>query len=479
MREALENGQGAEIRYSATLRTSMLYVALPFASAHGEKAILRLALPLSVVDKTRVSIRTILSAAVLLATVIALILSSILTHVASRSLRSMAATATRIGNGEFGRRIQATGSDELGDLARVMNDMAGRIEAQVKNISREKNRLDTILRGMGEGLMVVDGKGIVSLVNPAFRLLFSVPDEVEGKRLMDITRHPALHDSFKLVVETKNERLQEMTLNFPGERTVLTHWVPLLDHGEFQGVVAVFHDITDLKKLERVRKDFVANVSHELRTPVTVIKGFAETMLSNPIHADSGQMVRFIEKIYAHSERLAALITDLLTLSELETSGTALELAPLRLQGAALHAIALVEQKARDKGITLDTGNLATASEVLANERRMEQVFINLLDNAVKFTPAGGTVILSITEAVDRVRVSVTDSGIGIPPKDLPRLFERFYRVDSARSRAEESSGTGLGLSIVKHIIQLHGGMIEVDSTPGRGSTFFFSLKKV
>lgn len=476
VQDALHKGEGSSIRYSATLRMPMLYVAFPFTAAAGEGGILRLALPLSALQKTEASLHAILGASLALAILISLILSYILSNVTSRSLRTMAATASRIGKGEFGKRIPVTSGDEVGELARVMNEMAVRIEGQLASISAEKNRLDTILRGMGEGVMVTDARGVVTLVNPAFRSQFAIRDEVEGRPLIEITRHPALHDAFKLVMETKNERLEEITLPAEREKTLLTHWVPLLERGEVQGVVAVFHDITDLKRLERVRKDFVANVSHELRTPVAVIKGYAETLLAGPGEASPEQTARFLDIIHRHTERLAELIADLLTLSELEAGGMALELAPLSIEGTVRHVANLLEQKARDKGITIAYEGIDDLPLVLADRRRVEQVLINLLDNAIKYTPGKGAITVSAADAGEMLRIAVTDTGIGIPPKDLPRLFERFYRADAARSR--EQGGTGLGLSIVKHIVQLHGGTVAVESTPGKGSSFSFTLKK-
>ena len=476
VQEALKIGQGTAIRHSATLRMPMLYVAFPFTAVNGERGFLRLALPLATLQKTRASIHTILGISLLLATFISLILSYILSNVTSRSLRAMSAIASRIGRGEFGKRIPVTSQDEVGELAKVTNDMAIRIEGQLASISAEKTRLDTILRGMGEGLMVTDQQGTITLVNPAFHALFNIGEEVEGRPIIEITRHPALHDAFKIVVATNNERLEEINLPFEQEKTLLTHWVPLLESGEIQGVVAVFHDISDLKRLERVRKDFVANVSHELRTPVTVIKGYAEALLTDLQQTSPEQLSRFIEIIYNHSERLAHLIGDLLTLSELESGSTSLELTPISIEGATRHAAALLEQKAHDKGITIDWSLVKEAPQVLADRGRLEQVLINLLDNAIKYNPEKGSITVSAADAGNMVKIAVTDSGLGIPPKDLPRIFERFYRVDTARSR--EQGGTGLGLSIVKHIVQLHGGAVSVESTHGKGTTFIFTLKK-
>ena len=279
-----------------------------------------------------------------------------------------------------------------------------------------------------------------------------------------------------VLVGEKNERLDEINLPLEQEKTLLTHWVPLLEGGTIQGVVAVFHDISDLKRLERIRKDFVANVSHELRTPVTVIKGYAEALITDMQQTSPEQLSRFLEIIYNHSERLAHLIGDLLTLSELESGGTSLELTPISIDGATKHAVALLEQKARDKGITIDWSSVKDAPQVLADRGRLEQVLVNLLDNAIKYIPEKGTITVSATDTGSMVKVAVNDTGVGIPPKDLPRLFERFYRVDTARSR--EQGGTGLGLSIVKHIVQIHGGTISVESSHGKGSTFSFTLKK-
>lgn len=477
VQEALKSGRGSSIRYSSTIETSMLYVAYPFTSVGGEAGIIRLAFPLAALEKAKESLHSILGFSLLMAMLVSLLLSFILSHVTSRSLRYLAASAARIGKGEYKGRVTVESGDEIGELAEVMNDMAIRIEGQLASIYAEKNRLDAILRGMGEGVMLTDASGVITLVNPAFLELFSLEkEEAEGRPLIHITRHPALHTAFRTVVETKNERLEEMTLPLNGEKTVLTHWVPLLEGGETNGVVAVFHDISDLKRLEKVRKDFVANVSHELRTPVTVIKGYTETLLGDALTKDHERALRFIGIIHNHAERLANLISDLLILSELESGAMLLKMGAESIEAAAQRACALLEMKAGDKRITMDLSGIRKAPPVLADSKRIEQVLINLIDNAIKYTPENGTITISAREEGDMLAIEVKDTGIGIPPNDLQRLFERFYRVDSARSR--EQGGTGLGLSIVKHIVQLHGGTVAVESTPGKGSTFSFTLKK-
>jgi two-component system, OmpR family, phosphate regulon sensor histidine kinase PhoR len=474
VQDALKSGQGSSVRYSATLRMPMMYVALPLPTGGAQGGFLRLALPLSSLEKARSGLNSILGLSLALAALSALILSYILSSVASRSLRAMATIAAQIGRGEFGRRVPVPSRDELGELASVMNDMAVRIEGQLMSLSAEKSRLDIILRGMGEGVMVVDATGEITLVNPAFRALFSLPDEVEGKPLIEISRHPALYEAFKLVMRTEQGCTDEISLQLEREKTILTHWVPLA--GQIRGTVAVFHDISDLKRLEKVRRDFVANVSHELRTPVTVIKGYAETLLSGVLEQDPVHAGRFVEIILNHSERLASLIADLLSLSEMESGDLKLELVPLPLASTVRRACALLEQKAEAKQITFTVDGIEEAPQVLADHGRIEQVMINLLDNAIKYTPDRGTVSISAEDAGPMLKISVTDTGGGIPPKDLPRIFERFYRVDAARSR--DQGGTGLGLSIVKHIVQLHGGDVSVESNPGKGSRFSFTMKK-
>jgi two-component system phosphate regulon sensor histidine kinase PhoR len=241
-------------------------------------------------------------------------------------------------------------------------------------------------------------------------------------------------------------------------------------------VVAVFHDISELKRLEKIRRDFVANVSHELRTPVTVIKGYAETLLSGALATNPERTCDFLEKIHRHSERLSSLVDDLLALSELESGVDRPEPPPVQIGPAIDHVCALLEEKASVKGIDIQRQGVGEAEQVIADRAKLEQVLLNLLDNAIKYTPEGGSIDISTVEKEGMLKVDVKDTGIGIPEKDLPRIFERFYRVDAARSR--EQGGTGLGLAIVKHIVQQYGGSVSVESVPGKGSTFSFTLRK-
>lgn len=474
IRAAVERGYGSAIRRSTTLREDMLYVAVRIAPERAGRGLLRLALPLEAVSRARSSLHQSLGVAFLLAALLAIGLSLLLTQFATRILTSLSEGAERFGAGDFRRKIPVQSADELGALGRVMNTMAERLQLHMEHLADERNRLDTILRGMGEGLLVADRDGTVRLINPAFRLQFGVGDEVVGHPLIELSRHPSLHENFRATLSERKTRSAEMTLGREGSTVLLAHWTPLLEEHRTIGVVTVFHDISELKRLERVRRDFVANVSHELRTPVTVINGYAETLAGGVIAKDPATAERFVHIIRTHAERLSALIGDLLTLSQLEVGGFTLELVPVELAERVRHACALLEPKAVAKGITLDCD--VPVLRVLADPQRFEQILVNLLDNAIKYTSEGGTVQVSAVVEAEQARIEVHDSGVGIPATALPRLFERFYRVDAGRSR--DAGGTGLGLAIVKHLVQLHGGSIEVISQPGVGSTFTVRLRR-
>jgi two-component system phosphate regulon sensor histidine kinase PhoR len=476
VQEALKNGSGNAQRYSDTLRISMLYSAMTYGSGKTD-GVIRLAMPLEYLASARYTLHGLVGGATMVTILIALLFSYLLSNLTSKPLRDMADAAARIGYGGSKGKIPVLSKDEIGMLASVLNDMSERIEDQVQRLSAEKQRLDTILRSMGEGVMVTEPGGVITLVNPAFRRLFSIAGDVEGKKLVEISRHPDLLEAFNDLAKPEvDELVREISIQ-PNDITLLTHWVPLNVDGVRKGIVAVFHDISDLKRAENMRRDFVANVSHELRTPVTIIKGYAETLLDGAMKSDPERAVRFVEIISNHSDRLANLVNDILTLSSLESKEALLELNPIDVSGTIVKACMLLQERAVQKNISIINESIdGVLPRVMADQGRLEQVMVNLLENAIKYTPDGGTIRLFAEDSGEFVRVSVADTGIGIPFKDLPRIFERFYRVDEARTR--EQGGTGLGLAIVKHIVQLQGGTVSVTSEPGQGSIFSFTTKK-
>lgn len=477
VQDALKSGSGRAVRYSATVRHDMLYTAATFGTDGHIAGVVRLALPLSTLQSVRSGLHKTLGSALLLSFLLTLIFSYILSRLTSRPLQQVAAIAKEIGRGNFNRRLPTEWHDELGDLAGIMNEMAVKLDDQLSRLTAERNRLDAILSGMGEGLMVTDRKGIITLVNPAFCRLFRVYDGLIGSPLSHISRHPALLESYDLVSQDKHQLQKEMTVQTPEERFLSTHWVPLLNENGMQGVVAVFHDVTELKRLENIRRDFVANVSHELRTPVTVIKGYSETVLDGLIVEDPEKTAEFVKIILSHSERLASLLNDLLSLSAMESPAFSFQMNSIPVESTLRKACSLLQSKADAKGIVIKISELRAISSVMADQGRLEQVLVNLLDNAVKYSSKGGSVCINAVEEDAVIRISVKDTGPGIPAASIPRLFERFYRVDSGRSRQE--GGTGLGLAIVKHIVQLHGGTVWVENNvEGPGATFSFTLKK-
>ncbi|NVO00182.1 MAG: HAMP domain-containing protein [Geobacteraceae bacterium] len=474
---ALQSGYGTSVRYSATLRHDMLYAAVPVTHEGRIDGVVRLALPLSSLVSVRSGLHRTLGTALLFSFILTLIFSYILSRLTSRPLQQIASIASEMGKGNFNRRLPTGWHDELGDLAVIMNEMAEKLDDQLSRLTSERNRLDAILSGMGEGLMVTDKSGTITLVNPAFCRLFKVYEGIIDNPISNISRHPALLESHDQVSREKYELINEMTIQTPEEKFLFTHWVPLLDENGMQGVVAVFHDVTDLKRLENIRRDFVANVSHELRTPVSVIKGYSEALLDGLIKESPDKAAEFVQIILNHSERLAALVNDLLSLSEMESPDFSFDMQSISIEGTVNKVCSLMKNRADSKGIRISVAEPGKGFTVVADQGRIEQVLVNLLDNAIKYSPGKCSISVTTEDDDEFIRVSVKDTGSGIPPASIPRLFERFYRVDAGRSRNE--GGTGLGLAIVKHIIQLHGGTVWAENNrDGVGATFSFTLKK-
>ena len=337
-------------------------------------------------------------------------------------------------------------------------------------------RLEAILSSMFEGVLVVDGRGKILLMNPSLKKTFLINFPVDGKIPLEVIRNASIQDIIDRTLKSKlNLISQDISLIMPEERTFKVNSVPIFRNEKIEGAILVFHDITELRRLERVRQDFVANVSHELRTPLSTIKGYAETLLEGALE-DKNNAKDFLKIIYSDSDRLAKLIDDLLDLSKIESSKLKMSLKPISLAPIIEGVISGFRKQAKDKSLSMNIEIPKEISNILADENRLTQVLFNLIDNAIKYSQQGGKVVILAKDRGQFVQVDVSDNGVGIPEKDIPRIFERFYRVDKARSR--QLGGTGLGLSIVKHIVQSHGGEVFVQSILAQGSTFSFTIPK-
>jgi two-component system phosphate regulon sensor histidine kinase PhoR len=356
--------------------------------------------------------------------------------------------------------------EHLGSLAQAVNRLAAGAEERIAAAEVERDQLRIILERMSEGVLVVGPDGRALLANPAFRRLFSLEGSVVGRPPLEISRLPQLARTLEATLAGGRPETAEIDLEMPIRRNLSLASASL---GEGAGAVVVARDTTAFAQLARVRRDFVANVSHELKTPLAAIRGYAETLRDGAL-AEGATARRFTERIVAQCRRLQALLDDLLTLSRLESlEGAALPLAPLDLAAIAQRAAELVAEPAREKGVAVAV-TLGEGRSVLGHPASLERLTVNLLENAVKYNRPGGQVRVTVEGAGGEVLLSVADTGLGIPPEALPRIFERFYRVDKGRAR--EEGGTGLGLAIVKHIAQLHGGRVEVESEERKGSTF-------
>ncbi|MDD5311181.1 MAG: ATP-binding protein [Candidatus Omnitrophica bacterium] len=474
VQQALKEGFGASQRYSYTLKKYMLYNA----AVVGKKkpvAILRLVIPVAKVAEFEAGMQKILAVGVIMVFFASLVLSFLISMAVTRPLANISSAAKAMASGDFSRKVFNISRDEIGDLAATLNYMSDEIKAKIEKVRSGEAKLETVLSGMVEGVIVTDAKGKIILANPSLRKLFFIDTAPEGKTPLEVVRNSAVQNIADRVLKGGQRiAVEEIGINSPEEKFIKVSGVAIIKEEQCEGAIFVFHDITELRRLEKVRQDFVANVSHELRTPLSSIKGYSETLIGGvPKEEDRKEFLGIIQR---ESDRLAKLIDDLLDLSKIESGKMAMVFMPVEINPVVKRSAGVLEKSARDKSIKVEFNIPEGLPKVMADENRLSQVFLNLLDNAIKYTPEGGSVKISVFPQDKYLQVDVTDTGVGIPESDLPRVFERFYRVDKARSR--QLGGTGLGLSIVKHIVQSHGGQVWVKSEPGRGSTFSFTIPK-
>ncbi len=481
--DALEKGFGWSIRPSPTLGIKMMYVAVPVRKQDKAVAVVRVSVAAIAIDRTLEDIHTKILWVGLAVAGCAAALSLAISSRISRPLVNMEQIAQRFAQGQLDLRVPMAGPFELAALANALNEMARQLHDKITTITSQRNELEAVLSSMIEGVVAVDHGGHIVSINRAAAELLSVdPVQVQGRNIEEAVRQADIHQFVRATLESKEPTEAEVSLQIEGERFFQLHGarVPNVMGGRPQGpsvgagAVIVLHDITRMRRLENVRRDFVANVSHELKTPTTSIQGFVEALLEKGVD-DPEQTKRYIGIIAKHSDRLNSIIEDLLSLSRLdedqEQRRILFENASLRPALAA--AIELLGPKAEQKKISVE---LICADDIEArvNPALIEQAVFNLVDNAIKYSEPGDAVTVSAERTDTEIAVSVQDHGCGIDRKHLPRIFERFYVVDKGRSR--KLGGTGLGLAIVKHIAQVHGGSVTVKSSLGKGSTFTIHL---
>lgn len=475
VRTALTGEGTSVIRYSSTLKTKMIYLALPVVQNGHVKGVVRVSLPLIGIQSLLNRLWLIIFAIMGIAGIIGALLSFNFANRLSAPLLEMTEVAGEMAGGNLKRRVYYEKDDEIGILAEAMNTMAQTLDDKISELSEIKSRLETVLTNTVNGIVLIGREKDILFINPAARrLLGEEAAGAIGKYHVEATRSYAMSESIDEVFKARKPIKKEYVLHNIGEKTIQTNIVPIFDDREFEGILVVLNDISEIKRLERIRKDFVANVSHELKTPIAAISGFAETlMVENP---ENETVMDFSRIIYDEANRLARLVNSLLDLSRIESDDADLNLKNIDIRECIYYVAAKIDKRLKEKRLKLITEFPDSKVIVKADMDRLTQVIINLLDNAINYSPDGTDIIVRIEALSQDIKIEVSDQGPGLPPDETARVFERFYRVDKSRNRKE--GGTGLGLSIVKHIVEAHGGTVFVSSTPGIGSTFGFTLPK-
>lgn len=484
VQQALSTGQGRALRHSSNPPDrDVLYYAVslpapPQAStaprATSTTYILRLALPLPDVDQQFAAMRRPVWTAFLILFASAITLSLLDLRSTSRRIRSLREFAARMAAGDFRPVNAAPDGNALEELGVALNQSAAHLNASISMLTDERNRSAAILGSMIEGVAVISGDERIIFSNAAFSRILGLDEvhQIEGRPLLEVARQSDLLAAIKMALSGQEQVTSEIAVGTVRPRSFAVTAAPV-QASSHKGAVLVLHEITDLRRLERVRQDFVANVSHEFRTPLTAIQGFAETLLSGALE-DPANRRRFVEIIREHATRLARLTEDLLKLSRIEAGQLKLEFRPVAVAPLIESCVETAHLKAVPRQLALRVNLPEALPPVRGDSNSLQEVLQNLLDNALQYTPAGGKIDVSAACSHGSVIVTVADTGIGIPQAEQERIFERFYRVDAARSR--EAGGTGLGLSIARHIMEAHGGRLWVESAVAEGSRFHFSI---
>lgn len=476
VREAFASGEGRSIRHSKTIGRDLLYLAIRQDLSSGPPVVLRFAIPLQQIDAELQEVRTRLWGASLVILLLAGGASLLVSRSFSSRVERLKVFSRRVADGDFAPLRVEKRRDALDELAESLNETAGRLDQTIRSLTEERNLSSAILGSMVEGVAVISSDERLVFANQAFsQILGHSATAIEGRTAVEAIRQTDLLTAIREVLAGCDTVHCEVTMGTVRPRSFAAT-TSAVRSGNSSGAVLVLYDISEVRRLERVRRDFVANVSHEFKTPLTAIQGFAETLLGGALEDEKNRR-RFLEIILEHAGRLARLTDDLLKLSQIEAERLELDSRAVPVSELVAACLDTARFRAEQKKLTLRVECPSNLPMALADRGRLSEVLQNLLDNAIQYTPPEGQITVRARAEDHRIIFSVSDTGIGIPQSDQARIFERFYRVDAARSR--EVGGTGLGLSIAKHIVEAHGGRIWVESKVGQGSDFYFSVPAV
>jgi two-component system phosphate regulon sensor histidine kinase PhoR len=479
IQESRLRGKGKSIRFSQSLGVDMLYVAVPIKTKAQITGYVRLARPLHDVQSLIEKVYQSIFLTIIVVSIISLIIALFISYKIAEPIRAMERFTERLRQGEPSGSIILKTSDETKKLADNINYLVEELQNKIRQAFEEKSKLMTALTSINEGVLILNTAEKIEFVSPSLaNILVSRYGDVGGKTLMEAFRNVELQKAFQQFKQSHGTVSSEIILGSIDPVIMSVSISEVHDHPGEEKDMVVFHDVTRLKKLERIRTDFVANVTHEIRTPLTAIIGYLETLQTGAID-NTEDAKRFIDIILKQAQRLNRLVEDLMTISKIELGEINFRFENVFLLDIIGSVLPLLEAKAAAKKIRIENHAPGKILPVRADRDRLSQVFVNVLDNAVKFTPEGGSVIIDAEEKAGNVVVAITDTGAGIPREEIQRLGERFYRVDKTRSR--DLGGTGLGLSIVKHLMLAHGGKMEIESQLGRGTkvSLFFPIQKV
>ena len=478
--EAMETYKGIATRYSVTLDEEMYYLAIPIntvaptGTQPETRAIIRLAIPLAAIKEAMNSLVVFIIGALLLSSLIALATAVAFSERITGPISKISSAARSIAEGNYNPELHVAGKDELAVLAQNIKDMGGSLKKKIELVLWEKNKVETVVSSMSSGIILTDRDLNIELINPAAEELFDLKSNyVIGKPFNMAIRYYALNENLKAVSQDGEARVIEVNLYYPRATVLDTYILPV--YGTDQSIIGsliLFHETTELRSLEKMRSDFVANVSHELRTPLTTVRGYTETILHEELTRE--QLVDFLQIIDKETKRLSSLLDDLLDLAQIENEKGLVKKEPVDMSGLISEAVERVEDARTVQDVTVNLDLPGQSIYVSGNPEWLRQALVNILENSIKHGYEKGQIGISLSTAGGQAEIIITDNGPGIPEEDLPHVFERFYRVDKARSR--KSGSTGLGLSIVKHILEAHDACYTLQSKVGEGATFTITL---